>query len=199
MPVFTCLFAHVCLLIEENSLMIKQSLHLLQKQKSFHVSQIRRQRRMFCHLQKQTSEANAIFTEICFLWISKSVLRCYFDAYDLLNEPWNENNWMYKCLILLDAVFHISSLLIVSFYGGRVSEVKTKILDSLIRLGMVSHSRMEEENYIEDINYFINIVGNSDMSITLWNIMPLKRSIAVSLLSVIGSYSVIIFQLSNRE
>ncbi|GFU89399.1 uncharacterized protein TNCV_1783811 [Trichonephila clavipes] len=151
---------------------------------------------MFCYLQKQTSEANAIFTEICFLWISKSVLRCYFDAYDLLNEPWNENNWKYNCLVLLEAVFHISSLLIVTFYGGRVSEVKTKILDSLIRLGMVTQSRVEGDNYIEDMQFFITIVGNSDMAMTMWNIMPLRRSIAVSLLSVIGSYSIIIFQLS---
>ncbi|GFY74429.1 uncharacterized protein TNIN_76511 [Trichonephila inaurata madagascariensis] len=179
--------------------MIKQSLDLLLEHKSFQGSQIRIQRRMFCYLQKQTSEANAIFTEICFLWISKSVLRCYFSVYDLLKEPWTENNWSYKCIVLLDAVFHISSLLILSFYAGRVSEIKTKILDSLIRLGMVNLSRIEREDYVEDINFFINIVGNSDMSITLWNIMPLRRSIAISLLSVIGSYSVIIFQLSYRE
>ncbi|GFQ95329.1 uncharacterized protein TNCT_456941 [Trichonephila clavata] len=147
MPVFKCLFAHVCLLIQEKSVLIKQSLDILLEHKPFHVSQIRRQRRMFCYLQKQTSEANAIFTEICFLWISKSVLRCYFSAYDLLKEPWTENNWSYKCIVLLDAVFHISSLLIVSFYAGRVSEIKTKILDSLIRLGMVNHSRMEGEDY----------------------------------------------------
>ncbi|GFS29597.1 hypothetical protein TNIN_159511 [Trichonephila inaurata madagascariensis] len=159
MPIFTCLFSHVCLLIEEKSMLVKQALDLLLEQKTFHVSQIQRQRRMFCYLQKQTSEANAIFTKICFIWISKSVFRFYFCAYDLLKEPWNENNWKYSCFVLLEAVFHISSLLIVTFYGGRVSEIKTKILDSLIRLGMVNQSRVERDDYIKDMKFFITIEG----------------------------------------
>ncbi|GFQ95328.1 uncharacterized protein TNCT_456931 [Trichonephila clavata] len=198
MPVFMCFFAHVCLLIEEKSMMIKQSLELLLELKTFHFSQIRRQRRMFCYLQKQTSEANSIFTEICFLWVSKSVFRSCMSAYELVKVPWHDTDWMLTGLVLFDTVYDVTSLLIVSYYGGRVSEIKTKILDSVIRLGAINQLRIQGEHYLEETHFFVTTVGSSDMSMMLWNIMPIRKSIAINVLSVIVSYSIIIYQFNEQ-
>ncbi|GFT04417.1 uncharacterized protein NPIL_181911 [Nephila pilipes] len=199
MPIFMCLFVHVCLLIDEQSLILRQSIDRLLERKTFQVSPIRKLRRMFCSIQKQISEANAIFTEICFLWILKIVFRCCMSAYDLLRDPWSDDNSSVKCVVLLDTVFDVSYLLILSIYAGRVSESKTEILNSLICLGRVSPSHVKGEDCFEDIHFFVTIVGNSNGTMTLWNIMPLRKSLAINLLGIIGSYSVIIYQLSYRE
>ncbi|GFU02534.1 uncharacterized protein NPIL_454391 [Nephila pilipes] len=187
----------MCLLIDEKLKAIKQSLDFVPLPDITIISQIRKQQKLFCALQKLSAECNDVFTEIIFLWILKIVLKTCSNAYDLIMLLYVFEDVGMLLGNLMEITYDISHLAVICVYAGRITENKTEILDRLVELCGLKHNI--KGHSIKDIHLFVSIIGHSNMALTVWNIFPLTKNTAITILSGIVSYSVIIYQLSKRE
>ncbi|GFS94057.1 uncharacterized protein TNCV_1810781 [Trichonephila clavipes] len=181
--------------MDEKLQILNNSLDAMLKRRMYHLVDLRKQRRIFCTLQQIASEANDIFSEICFAWIGRIVIRSIEGAYNISTEQWSVGEIALQLLLVFETAYSIAHLLIMCFYAGRMAKSKSELLEPLSGLCGLSNSQMED--CAEEIHFFLCIVGHSSMSMTVWNISPLNVNLAATLLGVIGSNAVILYQLKS--
>ncbi|GFQ92657.1 uncharacterized protein TNCT_134831 [Trichonephila clavata] len=196
MSFFICLFVYICLLIDEKLQAIMQSLNITTTPKISTTALFRKQRRMFCSLQKLTSEVNDIFTKIILLWVVKIVLRACLSFYEIIIQASSSDNPHMQETTILDIMYDICHVSIMSMYAGRIVESKNHILDRLVGLCGLNNNQME--HCIKDIHFFVSIVGHSNMAMTVWNIFFLTKGTAITIISGLISYAIIIYQMIVR-
>ncbi|GFQ70714.1 uncharacterized protein TNCT_282591 [Trichonephila clavata] len=181
--------------MEEKLHMINRSLDEMLKRRIYSLKDLRKQRRIFCSLQQIASEANEIFSDICFIWIARIVIRTAGAAYHFSTSPWTGGGIIAQILLMLNTLYDMACLVIMCFYAGRMVKIKSVILEPLTGLCGLCDSQMED--CVDEIHFFLCIVGYSSMAMTVWNISPLNMNLASTLFGVIGSNAVIIYQLSS--
>ncbi|GBN45667.1 hypothetical protein AVEN_147911-1 [Araneus ventricosus] len=194
-PMQACLFAFLCLLVNERLNAINMDLQDMVQKKVIPVSQIRQLRAIFCDLQKTSSEVDAVFREINFIWLIKIIIRCCMSFYDILTMAWYEGFVSDQIIVLLDVMFDIAHLAVLCITAGKIVDSKVNVLESVTCMGKDCVSVMGDLGC--EIQFFVSVVGHSKMAMTAANIFPLNKNLAVTLLGVIGSYSVVIYQISN--
>ncbi|GFS64202.1 roundabout homolog 2 [Trichonephila inaurata madagascariensis] len=118
-------------------------------------------------------------------------------AYHFSTSPWTGKGIIVQILLILDTLYDIACLLIMCFYAGRMVKSKSMIVEPLTGLCGLCDSQMED--CVDEIHFFLCIVGYSSMAMTVWNISPLNMNLASTLLGVIGSNAVLIYQLSAAQ
>ncbi|KAF8770769.1 hypothetical protein HNY73_018259 [Argiope bruennichi] len=194
-PMQACLFAFLCLLINERLHAINLSLEDMVQKRAIPISQIRQLRAIFCDLQKTSSEVDAVFREINFIWLIKIIIRCCMSFYDILTISWSEGFVSTQFIVLFDVWFDIAHLAVLCITAGKIVDSKIDVLQSITCMGKECVSVMDDLGH--EIQFFMSAVGHSKMAMTAANIFPLNRNLAVTLLGVIGSYSVVIYQISH--
>ncbi|GFX12235.1 uncharacterized protein TNCV_1103531 [Trichonephila clavipes] len=183
--------------MEDKLQRINSALDEMLKRRIYSLKELRKQRRIFCTIQQIASEANEIFSDVCFMWIARIVLRSAGGAYHFSTSPWTGGGIIVQILLMLDTLYDIASLVIMCFYPGRMVKSKSVILEPLTGLCGLCDAQMED--CVDDIHFFLCIVGYSSMAMTVWNISPLNMNLASTLLGVIGSNAVLIYQLSSTQ
>ncbi|GBN45665.1 hypothetical protein AVEN_147909-1 [Araneus ventricosus] len=194
-PMQACLFAFLCLLVNERLYAINMNLEDMVQKKVIKVIRIRQLRAIFCDLQETSSEIDAVFREINFIWLIKIIIRCCMSFYDILTMNWYKFLVSEQIIVLLDVMFDITHLALLCIMAGKIRDSKIHVLESITYMGKECVSVMSDLGY--EIQFFVSVVGHSKMAMTAANIFPLNRNLAVTLLGVIGSYSVVIYQISN--
>ncbi|GIX74019.1 hypothetical protein CDAR_209461 [Caerostris darwini] len=160
------------------------------------VAQIRHQRAMFCELQKTSAEVDGIFREITFIWLLKIIIRCCMSFYDILTMSWSGVGVSEQSIVILDVIFDIVHFTVLCIVAGKIVDSKTYILETVSAMG--KEDILMKDDLGQEIQYFVSVVGHSKMAMTAANIFPLNKNLAVTLLGVIGSYSIVIYQVSNN-
>ncbi|GIY88356.1 uncharacterized protein CDAR_547541 [Caerostris darwini] len=194
-PIFICLFVFMCLHINAKLQAIHQKLEFMLKHKTCHISRIHKQRKKFCYLQKLSSEINTIFTEIIFFWLLKIVFRCCTSMFDLVRNSWTGDDLSFQGIILLDVIFDITHLLIMCIFAAKIVESKFHSLETLTSLMLFDQPC--NENHLQELNLFLSILGHSNIGMTAFDFILLNKNLALSVSGIIGSYSIIIYQISN--
>ncbi|GIY88355.1 uncharacterized protein CDAR_547531 [Caerostris darwini] len=195
-PMQACLFVFFCLLINERLCAINRTLEDMVKRNINCVAQIRHQRAMFCELQKTSAEVDGIFREINFIWLLKIVIRCCMSFYDILTISWSGVGVSEQSIVILDVIFDIVHFTVLCIVAGNIVDSKTYILETVSAMGKADI--LIKDDLGQEIQYFVSVVGHSKMAMTAANIFPLNKNLAVTLLGVIGSYSIVIYQVSNN-
>ncbi|GFS77922.1 uncharacterized protein NPIL_102241 [Nephila pilipes] len=197
LSVYLCLFIHFCLLMQEKLQMINRSLKAMLKQRVYEVRDLQKQRRIYCTLQDIVSEANDVFADICFMWITRIICRSCGSVYHMSTQSWTGQGFILQLLFVMDTVFDILYLSLMCLFAEGIVKSKSEILEPLI--GLCGLSNVHMVDCALEIHFFLCIVGHSPMAMTVGNISPLSMNFAATILGVIGSNGVIIFQLSASK
>ncbi|GIZ01735.1 uncharacterized protein CEXT_676641 [Caerostris extrusa] len=115
--------------------------------------------------------------------------------FDLVRDAWTGDDLFYQGLILLDFTFDITHLLVMCMFAAKIVESKTNITETLTCL--MGFDSPWHENSLQELNLFLSILGHSNMGMTAWDVIILNKNLVVTVFGVIGSYSIIIYQISN--
>ncbi|GFY37754.1 uncharacterized protein TNIN_152671 [Trichonephila inaurata madagascariensis] len=116
-------------------------------------------------------------------------------VYDILTMSWIGVTASEQVIAILDTVFDIVQLILICVVSGVIVDTKTDLLESITLIS--KDCMLMTSDLGHEIQFFVSIVGHSKMAMTAANIFPLNKNLAVTLLGVIVSYSVVIYQVSK--
>lgn len=159
------------------------------------VLQLQKLRINYCKLQKFSSGINSIFSEITFMWLIKIVARFCLSSYDIVTLSWKDDDLSMQGISALDGIFDLAHLAVLCTFATGIIRMKSEILQSLMVVGGINpHLR---EGSLQEIHFFVSSVGHSNIGMTAGDIFPLNKNTGITLLGVVMSYVVVIYQISN--
>lgn len=193
-PAHVILFVHMSSLIYERLLSMKNRLNNLIKEDKNIYGLITQERIIFCRLQQVVSTVDSVFNDVLLVWIVKIITRSCLSTLDLLTLSWTEDST--QVIVLLDTIFDVVHLFVVCHFGGKIVDGKDEIIKSLIynsgkHITQADHSQNE-------MHFFVSIVGHSRFFLTVAKISLLNRSFALTILGILISYIVIIYQFASK-
>lgn len=192
-PLQVVFFVHMTTLVHERLLTIRKRIDHLFKQGNYTSYLILQERIKFCKLLKLSLVVEGIFNEIVFLWITKIIVRTCLNIVDLLTRPWIYGKSVStQIVVLLDVIFDIFHLAIVSRFGGNIPAGKTELQQSLI-YNSAKFSN-QAENLRSEMHYFMTVIGHSNVALSVANIIPLNRRLSLTIFGILSSYGVVIYQ-----
>lgn len=201
--VFTCmgiavqfaLFVQFATLISDRLLPVEKELRR-QFDKGYTEKAIREQCFIFCKVQNILTSADSIFSGICFMWLTKILIRVCLSAIDVLTRPWPDTGLSTQVIVVFDILFDLSHLVLLCVYGDKVRRGKDRVLDSLVYAGAKLSSCSESMQ--NEIHYFISLVSHSQVYFTAFRIFCISKNTALTILGILASHCVIIYQFTSQ-
>lgn len=194
MSIHIIIFIYLCSLTSSALGSIIRNIDIVFRSNSYCCYSIRLQRFAFSRLQMIVSKTDSIFNEMILMWLGKIIFRCCLSSVDILTKSLTNEDALNKGIAILDTIFDILHLIIICYFGGNIYKRKVELLESLIEL---SGKNTETDDMRSELHLLVSLVGHSNLSFTAADIFPISKRMTITIMGVLSSYSILIYQLTD--
>lgn len=196
MSIHIIIFIYVCSLTSNALGSIIKNIDNIFRRNSYCCYSIHLQRHAFSRLQMIVSKIDSIFNKIILIWLGKIIFRCCLSTIDIFTKSVTREDALNKGITVLDTIFDIFHLFIICNFGGNIYKRKVELLESLIELSGKSTGTDDVRN---ELHLLVSLVGNSNLSFTAADIFPISKRMTITIMGILSSYSILIYQLKDSN
>lgn len=196
MSMHIILFIYLCSLTSDALAAIIKNIGIIFRRNSYCCYSLRLQRLAFSRLQMIVSKTDSIFNEMILIWLGKIIFRCCLSTVEIFTESMTNKDALNKGIAVLDTIFDIFHLIIICNFGGNIYKRKLELLESLTEL---SGKSTGTDDIRSELHLLVSLVSNSNLCFTAADIFPISKRMTITIMGILSSYSILIYQLTDSN